>query len=291
MLPCLVVVDEDSTEHEGGSEQTRQNDDHNPFHSSLASRLLLHLLVPVDGKVDLVLLLPGVNIRVLGAVGSAVLLGDDHVTASPELFLGSTTNLPSPIFTGAPIVGRNVPPLENALGTGQILWQLVLCFKDSVARSWKVTRTNSVALLQKIPVKAGLGGRFCRVVVWAETELKVTHVVRCQLYPDLDGLPLSVFSCDHSTTISASSFICSRLWFVPSIPTNATFASVGLPLASEASAVAFVVVVVRRSVKPVPPHSGPTRRFDQPAVPKGVAHQQGKQGHHQLHPHLDGATM
>merc|ERR1719447_505224 len=104
-LSRLVLVDEDSTEHEGGSEQTRQNDDHNPLHSSLAPRLLLHLLVPVDGKVDLVLLLPGVNIRVLGAVGGAVLRGDDHVTASPKLFLGSTANLPSPIFTGAPIVG------------------------------------------------------------------------------------------------------------------------------------------------------------------------------------------
>ena len=42
------------------------------------------------------------------------------------------------------------------------------------------------------------------------------------------------------------------LWFVPSVPTNATFSPIGLPLASETSAVAFVVVVVRRSVKPVP---------------------------------------
>jgi len=291
MLPCLVVVDEDSTKHEGGSEEAREDNDHHPLHSSLSPRLLLHLLVPVDGKVNLILLLPGVDVRVLGAVGGAVLLGDDHVAASPELFLGSTTNLPSPIFTGAPIVGRNVAPLENALGTGQILWQLVLCFKDSVARSWEITRPNSVALLQKIPIKAGLGGRFSRVVVRAEAELKVTHVVCCQLYPDLDGLALSVLSCDHSTTISASSFICSRLWFVPSIPTNATFASVGLPLPSEPSAVAFVVVVVRRCVKPVPPHGGPTGRLDQPAVAKDAAHQQGKQGYHQLHPHLDRATM
>ena len=42
------------------------------------------------------------------------------------------------------------------------------------------------------------------------------------------------------------------LWFVPGIPTDAAFASVGLPLPGEASAVAFVVVVVRRSVKAVP---------------------------------------
>ena len=42
------------------------------------------------------------------------------------------------------------------------------------------------------------------------------------------------------------------LWFVPSIPTNATFSPIGLPLPSEPSAVAFVVVVVRRSVKPIP---------------------------------------
>jgi len=291
MLPGLVIVDEDSTKHEGGSEEACQDDDHHPLHSSLAPCLLLHLLVPVDGKVHLVLLLPGVDVRVLGAVGGAVLLGDDHVAASPELFLVSATNLSSPIFTGAPIVGCNVPPLENTLGAGQILWQLVLCFKDSVARSWKITRPNSVAPLQKIPVKAGLGGRFSRVVVWTEAELKVTHVVRCQLYPDLDGLALSVLSGDHSTTISASSFICSRLWFVPSIPTNATFASVGLPLASKPPAVAFVVIVVWRSVKPVPPHGRPTGRLDQPAVPNDVADQQGKQGYRQLHPHLDRGTI
>ena len=42
------------------------------------------------------------------------------------------------------------------------------------------------------------------------------------------------------------------LWLVPSVPTDATFAPVGLPLASEASAVALVVVVVRRGVKTVP---------------------------------------
>ena len=42
------------------------------------------------------------------------------------------------------------------------------------------------------------------------------------------------------------------LWLVPSVPTDATFASIGLPLASEASAVALVVVVVRRGVKTVP---------------------------------------
>ena len=75
-----------------------------------------------------------------------------------------------------PIVGCDVPPLENTLGTGQILWQLkagklvsnkkysqpsiefqknipnlVLSFKDSVAGSRKISRTNSVALLQEVP--------------------------------------------------------------------------------------------------------------------------------------------
>ena len=120
-----------------------------------------------------------------------------------------------------PIVGRNVPPLENTLGTCQILWQLkegncslkiyenidnlVLCFKNSVARSWKITRPNSIALFQEVPeqkllalvskhggepVKASLGGRFSRVVVWTEAELKVTHVVCSQLDPDLQEFSL-----------------------------------------------------------------------------------------------------
>ena len=101
MLSCLVVVDEDSTKHEGGGEEARQDNDHHPLHSSLSPRLLLHLLVPVDGEVDLVLLLPGVDISVLGAVGGAVLLSDDHIAASPELFLVPATHFPSPIFTGS----------------------------------------------------------------------------------------------------------------------------------------------------------------------------------------------
>ena len=121
-----------------------------------------------------------------------------------------------------PIVGRNIPPLENTLSTGQIFRQLktgelvwnaniqenldnlVLCFKNSVAGSWIITWPNSVALLQEVPgqevgwqvvvrqepVKASLGGRFSRVVVWTEAELKVTHVVCCQLYPDLQKFSL-----------------------------------------------------------------------------------------------------
>ena len=78
MLSCLVVVDEDSTKHEGGGEEAGQDNDHHPLHSSLSPCLLLHLLIPVDGEVDLVLLLPDVNVSVLGAVGGAV----DMVTAA-----------------------------------------------------------------------------------------------------------------------------------------------------------------------------------------------------------------
>jgi len=121
MLSCFVVVDEHSAKHEGGSEEAGQDNDHHPFHPSLPSRLLLHLIIPVDGKVDLIVLLPGVDVRVLGAVGSAVLLGDHHVAASTELFLGSATNFPCSVFAGAPIIGRNVTPLENTLDTGEIL--------------------------------------------------------------------------------------------------------------------------------------------------------------------------
>ena len=101
MLSCLVVVDEDSAKHESGGEEAREDNDDHPLHSSLSPRLILHLLVPVDSEVDLVLLLPGVNVCVLGAVGGAILLSDDHVAASPKLLLVTATNLPSPIFTGA----------------------------------------------------------------------------------------------------------------------------------------------------------------------------------------------
>ena len=79
-------------------------------------------------------------------------------------------------------------------------FHLVLSFKDSVAWPWKITRTNSTALLQEVseqemgdqwqawvvePVKASLCGRLGWVVVWTKTELKVPHVVRRQLNPDL----------------------------------------------------------------------------------------------------------
>ena len=53
-------------------------------------------------------------------------------------------------------IGRRSNPLaaeRRKLVLNQNLHNLVLCFKDSVARSWKVTRPNSVALLQKIPAQ------------------------------------------------------------------------------------------------------------------------------------------
>ena len=67
------------------------------------------------------------------------------------------------------------------------------------------------------------------------------------------------------------------LWFVPSVPTNATFASVGLPLASEASAVAFVVVVVWWSVKPVPKGRSGFRFYSWFVILKEVSRKYRKQ--------------
>ena len=42
------------------------------------------------------------------------------------------------------------------------------------------------------------------------------------------------------------------LWLIPSVATDATFASIDLPLAGEPPAVALVVVVVGGSVEPIP---------------------------------------
>ena len=50
------------------------------------------------------------------------------------------------------------------------------------------------------PVKTGLGGRLGGVVVWAEAELKMTHVVRRQLDSHLHMLfilPSPVFYLDE----------------------------------------------------------------------------------------------
>ena len=46
--------------------------------------------------------------------------------------------------------------------------------------------------------------------------------------------------------------ILTNLRFVPSVSTNTAFASIGLPLASEPSAIAFVVVIVGGSIETVP---------------------------------------
>jgi len=146
VLARFVVVDEDTAEHEDDGEQAGQEDNDHPLHASLPPRLLLHLVVPVDGQVDLVLLLPGVDVRVLCAIRSAVLLGDHDVRAGTELLLMPATNLASAVLAGAPIIGCYVPPLENALNTGEIFGQLVLGFKDAVARSWEISRSNPVAL-------------------------------------------------------------------------------------------------------------------------------------------------
>ena len=71
----------------------------------------------------------------------------------------------------------------------------MLCSKRYLHKSWVIVG-SAVIVNGREPVKAGLGGRFSRVVVWAEAELKVTHVVRSQLDSQLHmlfSLPCPVF--------------------------------------------------------------------------------------------------
>jgi hypothetical protein len=98
-----------------------------------------------------------------------------------------------------PVVGGDVSPLEDALGAGEGGRQLVLGLEHPVAGAGRVVGALAVALLQQVPaqgegiargeegapVETGLGGGLGRVVVRAEAELEVAHVVGGQLDPDL----------------------------------------------------------------------------------------------------------
>lgn len=110
----------------------------------------------------------------------------------------------------------DVSPLENALGTGEVLRELVPHFEDFahatrvvpgvVTHRRLVSVGPSVALLrylQQVQVEAFLCGYLMGSVVRTESELEVTSVVRRQLHSDrylrlllilANYYPISVFS-------------------------------------------------------------------------------------------------
>ena len=76
---------------------------------------------------------------------------------------------------------------------------------------WNKPRSSPTCLLEEVLVQTPLRGHLCRVVVWADPELEVTHVVGRQLHPHLDGLTTDVPPDKNALSIHPTSFIVTRL--------------------------------------------------------------------------------
>ena len=72
-------------------------------------------------------------------------------------------------------------------------------------------RSSPTCLLEEVLVQTPLRGHLCRVVVWADPELEVAHVVGRQLHPHLDGLTTDVPPDKNALPIHPTSFIVTRL--------------------------------------------------------------------------------
>ena len=76
---------------------------------------------------------------------------------------------------------------------------------------WNKPRSSTTCLLEEVLVQTPLRGHLCRVVVWADPELEVPHVVGRQLHPHLDGLTTDVPPDKNALPIHTTSFIVTRL--------------------------------------------------------------------------------
>ena len=76
---------------------------------------------------------------------------------------------------------------------------------------WNKPRSSPTCLLEEVLVQTPLRGHLCRVVVWADPELEVPHVVGRQLHPHLDGLTTDVPPDKNALPIHPTSFIVTRL--------------------------------------------------------------------------------
>jgi len=109
--------------------------------------------------------------------------------------------------------------------------------KNLITWTNHVPRSSPTCLLEEVLVQTPLRGHLCRVVVWADPELEVAHVVGRQLHPHLDGLTTDVPPDKNALPIHPTSFIVTRLFTIPRVSADSAFATVGSPLSGEATAI------------------------------------------------------
>ena len=144
--------------------------------------------------------------------------------------------------------------------------------------------SSPTGFLKDVCVEALLRGHLCRVVVGADPELEVAHMVGRQLHPDLDGLATLVLPHQHTSAVHPSRLIgtglqikkieskvlsgidemrhillaptelegTAYLFGVPRVTADSTLAAVDPPLSGEPAAVKLVVVVIWFGLEPIP---------------------------------------
>ena len=84
----------------------------------------------------------GRNASTIGLISYACFSrGNLDVSTSSKMFLWSASNTLSAIWIGTPTVASFIGPLENALITSQIIWQL----KFNIICPWKFSRNSKVS--------------------------------------------------------------------------------------------------------------------------------------------------
>ena len=170
------------------------------------------------------------------------------------------------VLTDAPTIGDLPGPLEDTLRALVVLGQDHL----EVVNTSGVARQHPLLLpargCQLVLVQALLGWVLLGTGGAAELEGEAAQVVGCHLYADVYSLPHGELPDECPSRILASRGLVLTHFSIPGVPTKAAPAPVHLPLDKEAAAEAFVVVVVGRGVKAVPPHRGTRGRLNKPSV-------------------------
>lgn len=139
------------------------------------------------------------------------------------------------VRTSAPIVARRVSPLNDTAMTGETLWQADLGLPNS---STPVIDGNvSVALFvaaghdfKGILIQAFLGHFHLVAVGWTQFVFEKSPMIGREFRPNRDHLSLVIDSRDLKSTriFAVGKLIVTRTG--PIVPTNATFASIHVPL-------------------------------------------------------------
>ena len=121
-----------------------------------------------------------------------------------------------------------ISPLNNALRTNYIRWQLEFVFERilflGIFRDVKFGFVIAIHQIQWMFVHAGISFKDCFVIGRTKLEFEPTPMISGQFHFHLDDLALHIDFRNSSSSVAASVFIFSWASFAPIIAANATLA-------------------------------------------------------------------